>query len=308
MELELTGLIFEMRRFSTHDGKGIRTTIFFKGCPLQCVWCQNPEGLDAVPRPIYFPSKCIHCGICCQHSQHGGVYEEAGQIHLRPEREERWEEIIAECPTGAIRMDSKFYTVEELINEIEKDRVFYRCGGGVSLSGGEPLMQPEFAEAFLKRLKEMGLHTAIETALLVPLQSVQMAVPYLDQIFSDLKIMDPEDHIKFTKASNEQIKKNLMRLLTSENQDRVVVRTPLIPQMTATEKNLASIAEFLSSMYPEVHYELLNYNPLAAAKYHLVEREYCFEENNPEMYTKEEMAFFGDVVRAHGIKNLILEI
>lgn len=308
MERELTGLIFDVRRFSTHDGKGIRTTIFFKGCPLRCVWCQNPEGLDTVPRPIYFHSKCIHCGICCQYSRHGGVYEESGQIRLRPQREERWEEIIAECPTGAIRMDSKLYTVEALVDEIEKDRIFYRYGGGVTLSGGEPLMQPEFAETLLKRLKEMGLHTAIETALLVPVESVQMTVPYLDQIFSDLKIMNPEDHIKCTKASNEQIKKNLMWLLTSENRDRVVVRTPLIPKMTATEENLAAIAEFLSGIYPEVHYELLNYNPLAAAKYHLVGREYCFEENNPKMYTKEEMVSFGNIACAYGIKNLVLEI
>lgn len=308
MERELTGLIFDIRRFSTHDGKGIRTTIFFKGCLLRCVWCQNPEGLDTVPRPIHFPSKCIHCGICCQLSRCGGVYEAAGQIRLRPQREERWEEIIAECPTGAIRMDAKVCTVEELIDEIEKDRVFYRRGGGVTLSGGEPLMQPQFAEALLRRCKEMGIHTAIETALFVPLESVQMAVPHLDQIFSDLKIMKPEDHIQYTKASNDQIKKNLSWLLTSAYRERVVVRTPLIPGITATEENLAAIAEFLSSIYLEVHYELLNYNPLAAAKYPLVGREYCFEGENPEMYAREQMVAFGNIVRAHGIKNLILEI
>ena len=305
---ELTGLIFDIRRFSTHDGKGLRTTIFFKGCPLRCVWCQNPEGIDTVPRPIHFPSKCIHCGICKRLSQNGGVYEEDGRIRLRPERDDVWTDIIAQCPTGAIRMDSIAYTVEELASEVEKDRVFYRHGGGVTLSGGEPLMQPNFAAALLKRLKEMELHTAIETALLVSLESVQMVAPYLDQIFSDIKILNSADHMKYTNVPNEQIKKNLTWLLTSVHRDRVIVRTPLIPGMTATEENLAAIGEFLSKIYPNVRYELLNYNPLAAAKYPLVGREYCFEEENPEVYSKEQMRRFGNIVCAHGIKNLIMEV
>lgn len=306
-DLDRKGIIFDIRRFSTHDGTGIRTNIFFKGCPLRCVWCQNPEGLSAGAQPMWFESKCIGCGLCLAAAKDGGVYREDGRIRFRREAKEDWEFILDECPTGAIAMDAREYTVGELVKEAEKDRPFFRAEGGVTISGGEPLLQGDFAEELLAALQEAGIHTAIETSFFAPLATVQRVCRHLDLIHADLKLCDDGEHRKYTGVSNERIRDNLAWLLTSEHRDKAIIRTPLIPGMTATEDNLAANAEFLSGLYPEVKYELLNYNPLAEAKYHLVEREYCFADN-PKMYSKRQMQAFGDIVRAHGIRNLIMEI
>ena len=301
------GKVFDIRRFSTHDGNGIRTTVFLKGCPLKCAWCQNPEGISGQIQPVYFENKCIQCGTCLKIAKNGGVYLENGKIQLNRTRVDDWPAIIDQCPSGAIEMDSKLISVEELVDELMKDEVFFRKGGGVTLSGGEPLMQGEFAVQVLKSLQEKGVHTAIETALNVSTSIVENVVPYLDLIYADMKIADEGEHRKYTGLSNVLIKQNIEYILTSENKEKAIIRTPLIPYYTATEDNLAKIAEFLSGLYPQVKYELLNYNPLAEAKYHLVEREYCFKEN-PALYTKGQMLAFGQIVKEHGIKNLIMEI
>ena len=153
---EQKGIIFDIRRFSTHDGTGIRTNIFFKGCPLRCVWCQNPEGLAAGIRPIWFESKCMHCGSCLAMARHGGVRLDAGRIRLDSDRAEDWDAIVDECPTGAIAMDAREYTVSEIVQEAKKDMPFFRKEGGVTISGGEPFMQATFARDLLHALHAGG--------------------------------------------------------------------------------------------------------------------------------------------------------
>ncbi len=303
-----TGTIFDIKRFATHDGSGLRTTIFFKGCPLRCVWCQNPEGLEKEPAPVYFANKCIGCGTCLKICTNEGMTAEKSGIQIHKDRKEDWETIIYNCPAKAVAMDARVCTVEELIREVQKDRVFYRRGsGGVTLSGGEPLMQAEFAAELLAALKELGIHTAIETSLSASLETLKKVLPYLDQIYADMKLADAREHMACTGNTNQHIRENMEYLLTSPGWNRVIVRTPLIPSYTATSRNLAAIAKFLSGICPEVHYELLNYNPLAEAKYYLVGKKYCFEEN-PKLYTREQMRKFGTIVREHGIRNLIMEI
>lgn len=303
----IKGNVFDIRRFSTHDGGGIRTTVFLKGCPLKCVWCQNPEGISFQPGPVYFPGKCIHCRTCLKLTQQGGVFEKNGEIHLDSEKNDNWDTIIDACPSGAIVMDSKIYEPEELVEELLKDEVFFRKGGGVTLSGGEPLGQPEFAIKVLQLLQSRGIHTAIETALNVSTEYVKEALSCLDFVYADMKIADGQKHKEYTGVSNALIKQNLTYILTSNYKENVVIRTPLIPGYTATKENLSEIASFLSSLYPDVKYELLNYNPLAEAKYHLVNQKYCFRKN-PKQYTKEQMEAFGEIVKENGIKNLIMEI
>lgn len=307
MEGKMKGFVFDFKRFSTHDGNGIRTTVFLKGCTLRCVWCQNPEGISIKQRPLYFPSKCIHCNTCISIARNGGVYEEEGQIRLNVSKDENWNKIAEECPAVAITMDSKEYTVEEVVQEVLKDEVFFKYDGGVTLSGGEPLFQHEFAIEILKSLKEHGVKTTIETALNVSEDIVAKALEYLDNVYADCKIIDEEEHRKHTGVSNKLIKKNLELLLRSDKKDTVIIRTPLIPGFTTSEENIAGIAKFISSIYPEVKYELLNYNPLAQAKYSMVDKEYCYEEN-PKMYTDDQMRAFGKIATDNGIKNLILEI
>ena len=302
----MKGRIFDIRRFSTHDGDGIRTTVFLKGCPLACAWCQNPEGISIKKRPLHFENRCIHCGTCVAKCKNGGVEQKGGNIQLHIEKEEDWERLIDWCPAGALEMDSRECDVEEIMQEIRKDLVFYRHGGGITLSGGEPLFQWEFALEILKQCKKEGIHTAIETSLYTDGEVLKKILPYLDHIFADFKIADEKKHQKYIGVSNKRIKENLKLLLGSEKKEHVVIRTPMIPGITAVKENIQDISAYISSIYPEVSYEILNYNPLAEAKYHLIDREYCFEEN-PKLYTKEEMGEFESWARLGGTKNVIIE-
>ena len=302
----MKGRIFDIRRFSTHDGAGIRTTVFLKGCPLACAWCQNPEGISIKKRPLHFENRCIHCVTCLAKCKNGGVEQKEGSIQLHIEKEEDWERLIDWCPAGALEMDSRECDVEEIMQEIRKDLVFYRHGGGITLSGGEPLFQWEFALEILKQCKKEGIHTAIETSLYTDGEVLKKILPYLDHIFADFKIADEKKHQKYIGVSNKRIKENLKLLLGSEKKEHVVIRTPMIPGITAVKENIQDISAYISSIYPEVSYEILNYNPLAEAKYHLIDREYCFEEN-PKLYTKEEMGEFESWARLGGTKNVIIE-
>lgn len=300
------GTIFDIRRFSTHDGEGIRTTIFLKGCPLSCVWCHNPEGIDSRARPIHFPNKCIGCGICARNSRQGGITWTGGQLRLDVKKQEDWDRLIEDCPSGALVWDSRVVTVEEAVNEVMKDLPFYKYGGGVTLSGGEPLLQPEFVVPFLKALKQRGVHTAIETALHVPTDTLEAVLPLLDFVYADFKLYDDDLHKRYVGVSNGRIRKHLKLLLESEKRDQVMIRTPMIPGITDTRENLAGISRFLSGLYSDVAYEILNYNPLAESKYHLVDREFFFREN-PKRYSKQSMEQFAEISRSNGIKNPCIE-
>lgn len=300
------GTVFDIRRFSTHDGHGIRTTVFLKGCPLSCVWCHNPEGISVKRRPLYFPNKCIHCGLCVQLSQNDGMKQYDQKIVLSVDKEENWEDIIEECPAEAIVWDSRSMTVKEVTEQALRDLPFYRDNGGVTLSGGEPLLQAEFSIELLKALKEKGIHTAIETALHIPEQVLLSVMPYLDLIYADFKIYDSENHRKYTGVSNKRIKRNLRLLLESEKKRQVIIRTPMIPGITTGDDNIRQISQYVSGIYQDVSYELLNYNPLAESKYHLVDQDYYYNKN-PQRYSNEEMQKFADIAHSGGVKHVIIE-
>ncbi|MFV0451622.1 MAG: glycyl-radical enzyme activating protein [Propioniciclava sp.] len=308
-EEQLTANVVDIRRFSTHDGHGIRTTIFLKGCSLECAWCQNPEAIDPRIAPVFFRSRCIDCGLCLDRSAHGEVTRDAdGAIAVDTAvTEADWETLSRVCPTGAITFDSRRYTVAELVEVARRDRVFFGAGGGVTLSGGEPLFLPHFAAALLKALQADGMNTALETALNVRQEFLLDALPHVNSVFADCKLLDPELHRRHTGHTNERILGNLQTLLTGERRDDVTVRTPLIPGITDTEENIAGIARFISGIYPDVHYELLNYNPLAAAKYDLLPGvAYVFDTGeNPQMFSKTQMGEFRELARSNGVHNLV---
>lgn len=302
----IKGNIFDIKRFATHDGHGIRTTVFLKGCPLKCVWCQNPEGIKLERQVLHFRNKCIKCGICVKNAKDSGVEMSNHGIILHREANEDWDKLVYLCPTNALQFDSKEYSVDALMHEIDKDRIFYRDTGGVTFSGGEPFYQFEFLYEALKQCKEENIHTAIETTLSTSSERMIEVLPYLDQIYVDIKIMKDENHKQFVGASNKQILTNIKYLLTSEYKDKVIIRTPLIPGITASKENIEAIVKYIIQLYPEVKYELLNYNPLAQAKYDYIDEKYYFKEN-PKQYSQDKMNEFYNLVVMSGLKNLIID-
>lgn len=296
-------LIFDIKRFAVHDGYGLRTTVFFKGCPLRCSWCQNPEGLSRRQRLVYFEKKCIHCRRCQQFDDY--VIYSNDRPYFNYAKSD-YESLIKACPSGAIAYDSQFYSVEQLVDKIKEDEVFFKYGGGVTFSGGEPLMQGDFLVEVLKRCQEEGIHTTIETTLFASLDLIKRVLPYLDLIYVDLKEFDEKKHQEYTGVSSKIIKEHIQYILESEYKEKVIIRTPLIPSMTATDDNIRNIANYLFHLYSEVKYELLNYNPLASAKYELVDLQYGVDKHY-QMFNKKQMQHFYDIVYQTGLKNLIIE-
>jgi pyruvate formate lyase activating enzyme len=302
MSTEVKGLVFDIRRFSTHDGPGIRTTVFTKGCPLQCKWCQNPEGLEAIQKLCYFKNKCIRCGMCIDVCPLKAI-SHADDRFICIDRKlcDLCGLCVEACPPQAIVFDSKEMTVREVVDELLKDIEFYGPSGGITLSGGDPFSQKEFTLELLKECKKHGLNTAIETCLYVDRKTLEQFLPYIDLLIADFKVFDSELHNLYTGQDNTMIKDNFVYLFNHYfEQDKldVLVRIPLIPEYTATEENLKEIARFLYSLSPRVRVELLNYNPLAQSKYTLMNKKFIYEKN-PEVYN--------GILASEGIMNIARE-
>ena len=296
------GLVFDIKRFAVHDGAGIRTTVFFKGCGMRCRWCQNPEGLTQMRQVIWLEHQCTHCASCRDSAEEGQLEFADGSPKLNRKYSGSFDNLIHACPSGAIRYDSTWYTAEELIKEIEKDRVFYRGSGGVTFSGGEPLLHGDFLIECLKRCRERGINTAIESALYADNKIVQAAAQYLDAWIVDYKCSDDRLHQRITGADPSLIKTNLAWILHNADVP-VTVRTPLIPGYTADVENIRGIASFIAAHNPDVNYELLNYNELAPAKYEMTGRVY--EPGERSRFSETEMEQFRIAARSAGLMHVI---
>jgi len=239
-------LILNIQRYSLHDGIGIRTIVFFKGCPLKCPWCSNPESVSFEPQKVKMDSKCIHCEHCDFDKD--------------------------ECPTGAITQFGKYMTVEEVTHEVLKDMIFYRTSnGGVTLSGGEVLSQSAFAKELLKNLKSQGVNTTIETSGQGKTQDLIEMAAYLDLILFDLKIMD-ENKSKLLLGSDINLIKHNINALVKLNK-KVIPRVPLIPGYTLDDENIKAIITFVKSLnFTEIH--LLPFHQYGSNKYRLLKKDY----------------------------------
>lgn len=266
---ETEGTIFKIKRFSVHDGPGIRTSVFLKGCPLNCIWCHSPEGISQDISIWYDKSLCIACGECVKACPLHALELNSGResfINIDRNVCNTIGDCVKVCPTGAIQFTGYKTNVSHIIDEIEKDILYYNTsGGGVTLTGGEPLFQPDFSAAILKGCVKRNIHTAIETSLLCDIEIVKQISAYVNLFIIDMKIADPAQHLKYTGKSNEIIKENF-RYLANSGKD-VIVRIPLIPGITDTEENKNAIMNFVHEIKESIPIEYISYNPLAGNNY-----------------------------------------
>ena len=265
----MKGTIFDIKRFAVHDGPGVRTTLFLKGCPLRCRWCHNPEGMTTGPQLAYFAQKCLHCGECvdpCPHGAHSLV--DAKHVFERT-RCVVCGECVEVCLGRALRRYGREISVEEAREVVLEDRDFYRAGGGVTLSGGEPLLQAEFCAELFRTLKADGLSCALDTSGAVEWESFEKVLPYVDIVLYDVKHVDDALHTAYVGASNEGVLSNLEAL--SGRDIPIEVRTPLIPGFNLDEKSLRNIAHFLTRLKNVVGVRLLAYHP-AHSKFEAIGR------------------------------------
>ncbi|MBS7614331.1 glycyl-radical enzyme activating protein [Candidatus Bathyarchaeota archaeon] len=293
------GTIFDIQRFSVHDGPGIRTTIFLKGCTLRCFWCQNPEGIHLKPEVMFYPDRCIYCGNCllaCPNKAH--VVKEDAHVFLR-EKCTACGKCAQTCYAGALVLVGREMTVDEVVDEVLRDKVFYETsGGGVTLSGGDPIVQYSFSRALLKKCKKVGLHTAIETAANCQWKILASLLPMLDLVMMDIKHVDSEKHKKATGVSNKIILNNAVRL--SKTKKPLILRVPIIPGFNDTKSEVEAIAEFVKEFSNLEYLELLPFHRLGEGKYKALGLEYSA--SNLAVPAKEKMRELSEAVKKLGIK------
>jgi pyruvate formate lyase activating enzyme len=262
---EFLPLIVDIKTGSTEDGPGIRSTVFFKGCPLHCTWCQNPEAMDPQVEIGFYPRCCIGCFDCEKVCPEGAVLK-GEKERIDRSRCTRCGKCAEACPGKGLRCIGRCYTLDKLMEILLRDRVFYQVsGGGVTLSGGEPTLWSQYAGYMLRRLKQEGIHTALQTCGYFDYDAFrEEMLPWLDLIMYDLKIIDGQDHLRWTGQDNERILQNFTRLLSAPVE--MIPRIPLIPGFTASEENLEGLSSFLKDNGIR-RCSLLPYNPLGLSKW-----------------------------------------
>ncbi len=292
----MQGILFDIQRFCVHDGPGIRTTIFFKGCNLRCFWCHNPESIQPNPEVQYLPMKCIGCGKCAACCPHGCHSMREGLHGFDRAACRSCFACAAVCPAEALSVVGKAWTVQQVLDTALRDAPFYRnSGGGITCSGGEPMLQHAFLRELLSRAKAHGLHTAVDTAGNVPFSWFEEVLPYTDLFLYDLKCMDEGAHALATGAGNRLILENIRQL--SQVGAAIWVRIPVIPGVNDTEDNMIRAAQFLRPLKGVWLVELLTFHRLGGGKYESIGRSFAAMDLKP--LSKEEMQGlsrpFGDI-------------
>lgn len=267
LTLSTTGWVFDVKKFSIHDGPGIRTTIFLKGCPLACVWCHNPEGIAPGRQVMVWDQRCISCGTCMDVCSAGAIHpSETGGFITDRDVCVLCGECVAACPAGAREITGREVTVAEVMADVMKDTIFYdESGGGVTFSGGEPLSQSEFLRALLAVCHEREIHTAVDTTGFAAPAVLDRVSHYVDLFLYDLKLMDDEKHRHYTGVSNALILSNLRRL--SDAGHAIVIRVPIIPGINDDETNIVRTGEFIRSLAHRHQVDILPYHNTAEDKY-----------------------------------------
>lgn len=288
--MSLSAPIFDIQRGSYVDGPGIRTTVFMKGCNLDCAWCHNPESQNAKPQRMFYKNKCVLCGKCVTVCPSGALTFDNGPVP-DPEKCTLCGKCALWCPADAISVCGKTMDTETVFREVRKDKAFYETsGGGVTVSGGECMLCPDFVAELLDKCKKDGIGTAVDTAGNVPFGSLEKVIPFTDIFLYDIKCVTPDVHKKFTGVVNNRILDNYKLLISMGK--RVIVRVPMTTECNANDEEFPKIAAFLNEYKPE-KVELLPYHALGENKYRAIGRE-------PEIFhapSKEDMERFKGMIR-----------
>lgn len=270
-------MIFNIQKCSIHDGSGLRTLVFFKGCPLHCVWCANPESQNYEKEIMESPAKCVGCGLCKTVCPKGAISED-GTIDRN--LCDNCMKCVDVCYAESRRPAGKDYTIDDLYKEIEKDKPFYKLyGGGVTFSGGEPLTHGDYLEKIAKKCKANGVSVAVESCGFADYDSFAETLQYIDFMFMDVKIFDTDKHKEYTGQGNELILDNIRKI--SEAGIPITIRTPIIPGITDSNDNIRKIAEFVGSLPTVKEYELLPYHNFGESKYKALGRDYMLKGMEP---------------------------
>lgn len=289
-------IIFNIQKFSVHDGPGIRTTVFFKGCPLKCMWCHNPESQNSKIEMLYDKEKCTLCGNCANICPENAIKIENNELKTDLNLCSFCDECTIYCLNKAREIAGREYTVDETMNQVMKDKVFYKQSkGGVTVSGGEPLSQIAFVEELLKRLKAENIHTAVDTCGAVGFESLKRAAKYTDLFLYDLKIMDDELHKKYIGSSNRIIIENLIKL--SKIHSNISIRLPIIEGINAYPEHIESVINLIEKLNVKKVY-LLPYHNISAHKYKKLGLKY--EDEKMSKPSDEKMKSFKEMFEKRG--------
>ena len=290
--------MFDIRRYSIQDGPGIRTTVFFKGCALSCWWCHNPESQALAAELVFHEDRCIRCGACVAACPHGAVTWVNAAPRTDRARCQACGTCVAECHAEARELAGRVMTVAAVLDAVERDRPFYEeSGGGMTLSGGEPLLQPEFAAELLRGARERGLHTAVDTCGHVPWEAFERLRGDVDLFLYDLKLVDPVRHRRHTGAGSERIVANLLRL--SQLGHRIALRVPVVPGITDDAENVRAVRDLAAGLPHLVRVDLLPYHRSGTGKYARLGRAYRLPLT--EAPTAERMAAIASTMAAAGL-------
>lgn len=293
-----SGIIFDIKKFSIHDGPGIRTTVFLKGCPLSCWWCHNPESHRISREKLHAISRCIGCGECLAICPENAISQRQIGFYTDPEKCLGCGDCSDVCMAGASETAGREMTVNQVMAEIEKDTVFYdESFGGVTFSGGEPLAQPDFLFALLKACGDSQIHTVLDTCGFSTWKVLDRIRRHVDVFLFDLKLMDDEKHRMVTGVSNRMILKNLAAL--SANGQRIRIRLPVIPGITDDEDNVSAIGVFVAALPSLPQIDLLPYHHSAAAKYERLGKTYRLRDTRPP--AEDSMARLADLLQRLGL-------
>lgn len=276
---DISGSIFNIQKFSVHDGSGIRTLVFLKGCPLKCLWCANPESQSVQPEKALNPHKCISvekCGRCINACELNNISCIDNIVYHDIEHCISCNMCVKACPSGARQIYGETMTVDYILNKVEEDDVFYsRSGGGLTLSGGEPTMQKDFCIALLSEAKKRHIHTAIETCGYCSWETLSKVASLVNEIFFDIKSLDKDKFKKFIGVDNTLIIDNFTKLHQNFENLPIHVRTPVIPTFNDTEADIAAICNIIPKK-EKINYELLPFHRMGQSKYEYLGKEYFF--------------------------------